>query len=243
MYQLSSGNNSTHCLPAGKWLHHILPSPGVKYQVWDAMERRHDRPFIMTDVICCTFIYCSKWWTNAQSVPRDRVVKMSLWVSVWDAWQATRLFLSVSMPMVRQGDRLWLVLWQTVKLEDWLSNVCWHGDQLDLQGQAAAINEARRVCERADTRESSCHFIKHNTHSWLSLCGNKLVLCTKRAVIHLLLWQLDDPPSCLFNLCSWLCTLPSTFMLGVDSLERDLVFFFLWRNCWLLSFSLRWYSN
>lgn len=40
------------------------------------MERRHGGFFTMAGAIRHTFIYRSKWWTNAQSVPTGCVVKM-----------------------------------------------------------------------------------------------------------------------------------------------------------------------
>lgn len=40
------------------------------------MERRRDSFFMTTGAIRHTFIYCSKWWTNARSVPTGGVVKM-----------------------------------------------------------------------------------------------------------------------------------------------------------------------
>lgn len=57
-------------------------------------ESCSDRLVIMTNIICCTFIFCSKWWTNVQTVPRDCVIKMSVWRRASALWQACGLFLS-----------------------------------------------------------------------------------------------------------------------------------------------------
>lgn len=90
-----------------------------------AVGKCHDRLFIMTPVVSGTFIYCSKWWTNAQIVPRGRVIKMSFWRSVSGTLQGVELSRCLSYPP-RQVDRLWLVTQQVLRL----GNVCWHGEQL-----------------------------------------------------------------------------------------------------------------
>lgn len=106
-----------------------------------AKDKCHDRLFIMTDVICHTFIYCSKWWTNAQSVPWDCIIKMPFWTSV-TSQQSFSFLLTVS-----QRDQLWLVSQQVVKLFDWLHNVCWHGDQLSLLRQLVLMkHKLTTVC-------------------------------------------------------------------------------------------------
>lgn len=73
IYSISQAQ-ATCGLPARlECLHHISASEvsgGV------AMERRHDSFFMASGAIHHTFIYRSKRWTNARSVPTGCVVKM-----------------------------------------------------------------------------------------------------------------------------------------------------------------------
>lgn len=83
---------------------YMYPSSPVKYQVevtrQAAVESSHDRIFIMTDVVCQAFIYCSEQWANAQSVPRDCHQDAFLKKCFWHLtnWQDVSVF---SLPALR----------------------------------------------------------------------------------------------------------------------------------------------
>lgn len=77
------------------------------------------------------------------------------------SWQ----YVSVSfLPMVRQGDRLWLVSQQVVRLHDWHSNVCWHGDQPGLLEQLVLMKHKVTIVLFFASGCANSHSLQ-NTHS------------------------------------------------------------------------------
>lgn len=115
IYQLSTGNTPSPSAPLPPsltlqlWTHYsvsLFTCEGSAQLILCELHRgsaTHDSLFIMTDVICHTLIYCSKWWTGARRVPRHCVIKMLTFffffsVCVCVSWQAVWELLSPSWP-------------------------------------------------------------------------------------------------------------------------------------------------
>lgn len=125
-----------------------FPSSPAQYQVElilrAAMERCHDRFFIMTDVIFHILFKVMDICPECAKGPchQDVFLKECFWHLT--SWRGVSVFF---LPTVMQRDRLWLVSLQVVKLQDWPGNVCWHGDQLSLLKQLVLMkHKITTVC-------------------------------------------------------------------------------------------------
>lgn len=127
-----------------------FPSSPVKYQVELILSCNGEVPWQAFHNDWCHLSHFHLLFKVMDKCPecakgpchQDVFLKKCFWHLT--SWQGV----SVSfLPAVRQGDRLWLVSQQVVKLQDWLGNVCWHGDQPSLLKQLVLMkHKITTVC-------------------------------------------------------------------------------------------------